>query len=388
MTHARIYLDHAATTPCRPEVVAAMMPLFADDGFNPSSIHSEGRRARAALDEARARVAHLLGARAREIVFTGSGSEADNLALLGVARARRPEGRHVVTAATEHHAVLHAVDALREEGFEVTVLRVDGAGAVRPDAFEAALRDDTVLASIMLANNEIGTLAPIAELARIAHLRGVVFHSDAVQAPGQVPLDVDVLGVDVLSLSAHKFYGPKGVGALYVRSGTPIAPIVHGGGQEAGLRSGTENVAGIVGLATAFEFAVRELAQTAPRMAALRDRLEDGILQSIPGVVVNGAGAPRLPNNLNVGLTGIDAEALLVRLDLEGISASAGSACRAGANEPSHVVAALGRTAPDFGVVRFSLGRKTSREEVEHVLARLPPIVAAVRSFPAFVGTS
>jgi cysteine desulfurase len=388
MTNARIYLDHAATTPCRPEVVAAMLPLFDDDGYNPSSAHSEGRRARAALDEARAQVARLLGARPREIVFTAGGSEANNLAILGVARARRDAGRHAVTAATEHHAVLHALDVLRDDGWEVTVLPVDADGRLDPRAFAGALRPDTVLASIMLANNEIGALAPIRELAAVARGRGVIFHTDAVQGPGQVPIDIDQLGVDLLSLSAHKFYGPKGVGLLYVRAGTPIAPILHGGGQEAGLRSGTENVAGIVGLATALEIAVRELSADAARIAKLRDLFEAGVRAAIPDAVVHGAGGPRLPNNSNLGFPDTDAEALLVRLDLEGISASVGSACNAGSTEPSHVIAALGGSAAPMGVVRFSLGRLTTAAEIESVLARLPGMVGAVREFPAFLGTS
>ena len=382
----RIYLDHAATTPCRPEAVEAMLPALADGGYNPSSTHAEGRRARALLDGARARAAAAIGCRPREIAFTGSGTEADNIAIAGVAKARGAEGRHAVTAATEHHAVLHAFDALRDEGWEVTVLPVDGAGLVSAERFEAALRPETVLASIMLANNEIGTVAPVARLAAIAHARGVVFHTDAVQAPGLLPVDVAALGVDLLTLSAHKFYGPKGVGLLYIREGTPLAPVVHGGGQEFGLRSGTENVAGIVGLSVALELAVAEQPANEARIGALRDALQAGVLAAIPGVRVHGAGAPRLPNNLNLGIAGVDAQALLVRLDLEGIAASAGSACTAGSVKPSHVVAALGGEAGE-GVVRFSLGRLTTQAQVESVLGRLPGIVASMREFPAFVGT-
>ncbi len=388
----RIYLDHAATTPCRPEVVAAMLPYFADGGYNPSSLHAEGRAARLAIDDARRRVASALGATPREIVFTSGGSEADNLAILGVGRARRAGGRHAVTAVTEHHAVLHAFDALEEEGWEVTRLGVDERGLIAPDAFEAALRDDTVLASVMLANNEIGTLAPLATLAAIARRRGVTFHSDAVQAPGQIPLDVGQLGVDLLSLSAHKFYGPKGAGVLYMRAGTAIAPVVVGGGQEFGLRSGTENVAAIAGLATALELAVAEMPEAAPRTGRLRDELEAGICGRIAGTVVPGAGAPRLPNNCNDGFAGVDGEALMIRLDLEGIAVSTGSACTAGSTLPSHVIAALGRARPGgaaaAGVIRFSLGRGTQRADIETVTGRLPGILANMREFPAFVGTS
>jgi cysteine desulfurase len=384
----RIYLDHAATTPCRREAVDAMTPLFSDVGYNASSLHAEGRRARAALDDARERVARLLGAMPREVVFTGGGSEADTLAILGVAHARQEEGRHVVTAATEHHAVLRSVDALRDEGWSVTVLPVDGEGRVSLEDFTSALRPDTVLASIMLANNEIGTIAPVAEMGATARRRGVVFHTDAVQAPGQIPLRVDALGADLVSLSAHKFYGPKGVGLLYVREGTPVVPLVLGGGQEAGLRSGTENVAGIVGLATALELTVREMPETVSRIAGLRDAFEAEILTRIPGAVVHGAGATRLPNNSNLGFVGVDAEALLARLDLEGIAVSAGSACAAGSTEPSHVIQSLGRYDGPVGVIRFSLGRCTTQDEIEQVLAVLPGIVADTREFPAFVGTS
>jgi cysteine desulfurase len=378
----RIYLDHAATTPVRRDVLDAMLPFFIEDGFNPSSIHAEGRRAKGAVDDARVRVARVLGARPREIVFTAGGSEADNLAIAGVARARRDEGRHVVSAATEHHAVLHALDALREEGFEVTLLPVDRAGRVDPAAFAAALRPGTVLASVMLANNEIGTLAPVAALAALARERGVTFHTDAVQAPGQVPLDVGQLGVDLLSLSGHKFYGPKGVGILYVREGTPLVPHVRGGGQEYGRRAGTENVAGIAGIARALELAEADRTVVAPRMATLRDRLQAAIEASVPDVQINGAPADRLPNNLSVAFAGVDAEALLIRLDLEGIAASAGSACTSGSLEPSHVGAAIGLERRfGTGVIRFSLGRTTTEGEIDRVAAMLPGIVGEVRHF-------
>ena len=386
MNGERIYLDHAATTPCRPEAIEAMLPHLRD-AANAGSSHADGRRARNAVDDARARVGAALGVQPREIVFTSGGSEADSLALAGVARAARARGRHIVTLATEHHAVLHATEALRDDGWEVTVLGVDGEGLIGIDAFVSALRPDTVLASIMLANNEIGTIAPVAALSRAARERGVLFHTDAVQAPGRVALDAGELGVDLMSLSAHKFYGPKGVGLLFVRTGTPLAPIVLGGGQEAGMRAGTENVAGIIGLATALELAVAELAQSAPRIAALRDAFEAGARARIPDVVVHGAAAPRLPNIANLGFPGADGAALLVSLDLAGVSASAGSACTSGSQQPSHVLAALGQGATT-AAVRFSLGRSTTSAQIESVLDLLPGIVASAREAPAFVGTS
>ncbi|MGH7754880.1 MAG: cysteine desulfurase family protein [Vulcanimicrobiaceae bacterium] len=374
----RIYLDHAATTPVRPEVVEAMLPHFTANGYNPSSLHAEGRRARAALDAARASVARSLGARPREIVFTGSGSEADNLAIVGAARARRERGRHVVTTAVEHHAVLHACGLLRDDGWEITELPVDSGGRVAPDAFAAALRPTTTLASIVMVNNELGTRNPIAELAAIARARDVTFHTDAVQAT-LVEIDAGALGVDLLSLSAHKFYGPKGVGVLYVRGPTPLVPIVAGGGQEGARRAGTENVAGIAGLARALELSVAERSGAAARIERLRERLERGLLAALPGAQVHAGAVPRAPHVASIALGAVDGQALLARLDLEGIAVSAGSACAAGAVEPSHVLVAIG--APDWartGTVRFSLGRTTSEEEIESVIARVPKIVASV----------
>ncbi|HYW53687.1 MAG TPA: cysteine desulfurase family protein [Dongiaceae bacterium] len=373
----RIYLDHAATTAARPEVVEAMVPLLG--GYNPNSLHAEGRAARAAVDDAREAVARVLGATPREIVFTGGGSESIALALIGGARAASERGRHVVTVATEHHAVLHAVDVLERDGWRVTRLPVDARGLVDPAAFSDALTDETTLASVMLANNEIGVVQPVAELARIARERGVLLHTDAIQAPGWLPLDVDGLGVGLLSLSGHKFHGPQGVGVLYVRRGTAVEPLIVGGGQEHGLRAGTENVAGIAGFAVGLTLADAERPVTAPRIAALRDRLESGIVATVPDAVVNGAGAPRLANNLSVAFAGVPSDALLIRLDLDGIAASAGSACAAGSLEPSHVAAALGLDERHRrGVIRFSLGRDTTPSQIDDVLSRLPTLLASV----------
>ncbi len=381
---ARVYLDHAATTTVRPEVVEAMLPLLGG-GYNPSSLHAEGRAARAALDDARETVARVLGAAPREIVFTGGGSEADVLGIVGAARARAARGRHVVTAATEHHAVLHAVDVLERDGWEVTRLAVDRLGLVDPAAFAAALTPRTTLASVMLANNEIGVIQPIAALAGIARERGVLFHTDAVQAPAWLALDVEALGVDLLSLSGHKFEAPKGVGVLYVRRGTPLEPLIVGGGQEHGLRAGTENLAGIAGFARGLALAEAERPRTAARVEALRDRLEAALVGGVPDVTINAAGAPRLAGILSAAFAGVPSDALLIRLDLEGIAASAGSACAAGSLEPSHVAAALGLDDPHrLGVIRFSLGRTTTAAEIDAVAQRLPAILADVHT-PAHV---
>lgn len=376
----RVYLDHAATTPLRDEVLAAMEPYFARHGYNASSVHSEGRAARLALDDARGRVARILGARPREIVFTGGGTEADVAAVLGIARAHRSRGRHVVSTRIEHDAVLCALDVLREDGWEITLLDVDEHGRLSPDDFAAALRPQTVLATVMLANNEIGTLQPIAGLAALARERGVLFHTDAVQAPGKIALDEIAAQVDLLSLAAHKFYGPKGAGVLYVRQGVAIAPLLVGGGQEHGLRSGTENVAGIVGLARALELAEAERPSYVREIGGRRDRLQ-AALERVSEVRINGGGAPRLPNNLSVGFAGIEADALLIRLDLEGVAASAGSACASGSVQISHVLEAIGldrRFAR--GTVRFSLGRGVTDEAIEAVGRLVPQLVDEMRA--------
>lgn len=377
----RIYLDHAATTPVRAEALEAMLPYFTQSGYNASSVHAEGRAARAALDSARDRVARCIGARAKEIVFTGGGSEADNLALIGAARALRARGRHIVSTTIEHHAVLHALDALQDEGFEVTRLAVDSDGRVDPQAFGDALRDDTILTSVMYANNEIGTVQPIADLADLAHARGALFHTDAVQAAAYLPLDVRAMGIDLAALAAHKFYGPKGVGALYVRDGIPLLPLIHGGSQEFAKRAGTENVAGIAGLATALELALGERTEAAARVGTLRDRFESEILRRIPESRVNGGGAVRAPHISNISFLGVESEQLLIRLDVDGLAVSAGSACASGAIEPSHVIAALGLPEPWMrGVIRFSLGRSTTENEIARAVEVLERAVSDLRS--------
>ncbi|MGC1380894.1 MAG: cysteine desulfurase family protein [Candidatus Baltobacteraceae bacterium] len=379
MNLARIYLDNAATTPLRAEAAEAMRAAHADGAHNPSSLHAEGRRARSQLDRARDRIAAALGARRTEVTFTGGGTESDNLALIGVARGLRRRGR-VLVSAIEHHAVLAALERLQAEGFATELLPVDARGRVDPDAFARSLGPETLLASVIYANNEIGTVQPVAELARIAHQHGVLFHTDAIAAPQWLSIDVGELGVDLLSLSAHKFAGPHGVGLLYARSGVPIAPVLHGGGQEFGRRSGTENVAGIAGMAAALESAVAERSQAYPRVEALRDRLEAGIRSAVSDVNVNGAGAARLPNLLSAGFGGVDAAALLIRLDLAGIAVSAGSACTSGSPEPSHVLAALG-VEPHWrdGSIRFSLGTRTTQAEIDRVLEVLPAVVGELR---------
>ena len=382
---SRIYADHAATTPVREEVLQAMLPHF-ESGYNPSSLHTEGRAARAALDAAREEIAGCLGARAKEIVFTGGGSESDNLAIFGTARLRARDGRHLITSAIEHHAVMHAFETLASEGFNVDVIPVNDCGVVSINEFRAALRTDTIVASVMVANNEIGTLQPVRELAALARARGITFHTDAVQAVAHLPLDVRELGVDLLSISAHKFYGPKGVGALYVREGTPLRAQIVGGAQEFALRAGTENVAGIVGMARALELAVAQRTSLSARLAALRNRFEAGVLAAVPDVRVNGGGADRLPHISNLSFSGVAPDAFLLRLDLEGVAASTGSACAAGAVEPSHVIAALGAPEPwAANAVRFSFGASTSAGDIDRLIAIVTNVALELRKFSAAI---
>ena len=377
-----IYLDHAATTPLRPEARAAMEPFFAENYANPSSVYRMAQTARSALDEARDAIAECLGAHPSELIFTSGGTESNNAAIKGVALARRSVGRHIVSTAIEHHAVLHPIEELKELfGFEVTTVPVNESGIVDPDDVERALRPDTVLVSVMWANNEIGTIQPIAEIADLARARSVLLHVDAVQAAGMVPIDLRSTSIDLLSLSAHKFYGPKGAGALFVRRGTMWWPLLTGGGQERNRRAGTENVAGIVGMARALELACAEREVTVHRLQELRDYLLDTIPARIAGTRLNGDSLHRLPNNANFSFEGVHGEALLVGLDLAGIMASSGSACTSGTLEPSHVLWALGL--PDRlaqASLRLTLGKENTRPQLERTVRVLERLIARLRS--------
>lgn len=377
----QVYLDHAATTPPHPEVIAAMAEAMEHTFGNASSLHAWGRDARRALEEGREKVAALIGAQPAEVFFTSGGTESDNMAVRGVALANAERGRHIITSAVEHHAVLAACEALEKEGFRVTYLPVDRDGVVRLEDIQQALTNETVLVSIMAANNEVGSIQPIAEIARLAHEKGAYVHTDAVQAVGQIPVDVNQWGVDLLSLTGHKFYGPKGVGALYVRRRTRILPMIRGGGQERGLRSGTQNVPGVVALAKAAELAQRELPERTRHLLALRQRLWQGLHSKVPDISLNGHPNLRLPGNLSVNVHGVEGETLLLSLDMKGIALSAGSACAAGALEPSHVLKAMGvATDTARGSLRFSLGRGNTAEDIDYVLAELPPLVEKLRA--------
>jgi cysteine desulfurase len=377
-----IYLDSAATTPVRPEVREAMLPFLGDRFGNPSSLHRWGREARAALENARARLAAVLGATPAEIVFTRGGTEADNLAVLG--RARRERGAPVVCSAIEHKAVLASAHHAEEEGSPLHVLPVDASGTVRLEGLDELLRATPAVVSVMWANNETGVIQPVAETAARCAEAGVTFHTDAVQAFGKLEVRVDRTPVSLLSVSAHKIGGPKGVGALFVRRGTKLTPLVFGGGHERGLRAGTEDAAGAVGLATAAELAAAERPATAARLGGLRDRLEAALRERVPDVIVNGGDAPRLPNILNVSLPGAGSDALLLAFDLEGLAVSSGSACSSGATTPSHVLTAMGLP-PDLALpsIRFSLGRETTEEEVERTIRAVPPLVERLRALAA-----
>ena len=380
-----IYLDHNATTPMRPEVLEAMLPYLQGRFGNANSIHGWGREAKQALEEAREVVAWALAARDKEsIVFVSSGTEADNLALKGAAWAARSRARHIVISAVEHHAVITTCRSLEEQGFEVTYLPVDGEGLLDPEIVKRSLRAETTLVSLMHANNETGVIFPIAEVGAIARERGIVFHTDAVQTFGRLPIDVEALGVDLLSLSGHKIYGPKGIGALYVRPGTRMVPHLHGGQQERGRRAGTENVAAAVGLARAAELAAASMQVETDRLRRLRDRLEEGVLCRIEGARRNGHQDRRLPNTSNISFRGTDDESLILALDLEGIAVSAGAACTSGSLEPSHVLEAMGRRPEiDGGAIRFSLGAGTTEAEIGHVLDLLPAVVERIRAVAA-----
>ena len=375
----RVYMDNAATTPVSPAVLEKMLPYFSECYGNANSIHSTGRDARKALIAARAKVAAALNCNPEEVYFTSGGSESDNWALKGVAFANRKKGNHIITSAIEHHAILHTCEWLEKQGFEITYVPVDADGLVNPADVEAAITDKTILVSIMAANNEIGTIQPIEEIARIAHAHHVLFHTDAVQAIGAIPVDVRAIGCDLLSLSGHKFHGPKGVGALYIRQGTRIDNLIHGGAQERGRRASTENVAGIVGLAEAIELAAANIPEKAARISALRDQLIDG-LTALPYVRLNGHRTKRLPGNVNVSIRFIEGEALLLRLDLAGVAASSGSACTSGSLDPSHVLLAIGLPHEiAHGSLRLSLSDTTTQEDVDYVLSVVPGIVEYLR---------
>ncbi|MGI8423913.1 MAG: cysteine desulfurase NifS [Chloroflexota bacterium] len=383
-----IYLDHAATTPARPEVLEAMLPYLTVRAGNPSSIYAYGREARRALDDSREEIASFLGARPQELLFTSGGTESDNAAIKGVAFAARQRGagNHIITSQIEHHAVLHTCEWLEQFGFETTYLPVDHHGLVDPEAVAAAITDRTVLISIMYANNEVGTIEPIAEIGRLSRERKIPFHSDAVQVGGMLPLDVRRLNVDLLSLSAHKFYGPKGVGLLYVRSGARWQPQQQGGAQERNRRAGTENTAGIVGMTTALRFAHATLAEDSARVSGLRDHLVEGLLERIPGAALTGHPTQRLPNSASFVFEHVEGESILLSLDVRGIFASSGSACTSGALEPSHVITALGYS-PEAarGSLRLTLGRETTRAEVDRVIDEVAASIFALHAMsPAF----
>lgn len=376
----RIYLDHAATTPVSKAVLDAMLPFFTECPGNASAVYATGREARKAVEEARKQVAAAIGAEPREILFTGGGSESDNQAVKGTAFALMEKGKHIITTAVEHPAVLNTCRWLEKQGFEVTYLMPDREGRIYPEQVRQAIREDTVLISVMAANNEIGTIEPVAEIGQIAREKGIVFHIDAVQAVGAMPVDVNAWNADLLSLSAHKFNGPKGVGALYVRRGTRIDSLIHGGEQERGLRAGTENTAGIVGLGKAIEIAAANLEENAEKTRRLRDRLTEGILSSVPDAFLNGPKEGRLPNNCSVRFGRIDGEALLLRLDLAGIAGSAGSACTAGSQEISHVLKAVGLNDEEAkSSLRLTVGPENTEAEIDEAVDAVREIVADLR---------
>jgi cysteine desulfurase len=377
----RIYLDNAATTPTHPEVVKAMLPFFSDGFGNPSSLHAYGQEAKKAIEEARTKVAELIGARSDEIIFTSGGTEADNFALKGIAFASENKGNHIITTPLEHHAVLEVCKYLKTRGFKISYLPVDKYGLVDPDDVKKAITSKTILISIMHANNEVGTIQPVEQIGDIAKQAGIHFHSDAVQTVGHIPVNVDKLKVDLLAISGHKLYGPKGVGALYVRKGTKLVPLIHGGEQEKRRRAGTENLPGIVGLGKAVELAGEELDQEAERLTRLRDKLVRGLLEKIPHLQLNGHPVRRLPNNVNIGVDFVEGESMLLSLDLEGIAVSTGSACSSASLEPSHVLLALGLPPEQaHGSLRLSLGRENTEADVDRVLEVTPAIVARLRA--------
>ncbi len=386
MAERTIYLDHAATTALDPRVLEAMIPYFTTEYGNASSIYTLGRHSMQAIDRSREQVAEVLHCRPTEIAFVGCGSESDNLAIKGMAFAAQKKGNHIITSPIEHHAVLHTCDYLERFGFKTTYLPVDEYACINPDDVGRAITDQTILVSVMYANNEVGTIEPIAEIGRICRAKKIPFHVDAVQAGGAIPIDVAALNVDMLSLSAHKFYGPKGMGILYVRQGMRILPQLQGGSQERGRRAGTENVAGIVGTATALRLAQEEMEQVIPRITALRDRLMERVL-TIPRSRLTGHPTHRLPNNASFCFEGVEGESILLSLDMLGIAASTGSACTSGSVDPSHVLIAMGFT-PEWshGSLRLTLGKENTEADIDSVISALPGIIEKVRSLGLSIG--
>ncbi len=384
----RVYLDHSATTPVRFEVLEAMLPYFNQKFGNPSSIHGSGREAKVALEESREKVAQVLTAAPNEIYFTSGGTESDNLAIKGTAFANRKKGKHIITSRIEHHAVLESCKFLENEGFEITYLPVSAAGLVDPQSLLEAIRPDTILVSIMHANNEVGVLQPIEMLSQIARGKDVYFHTDAVQSAGKVPIDVRDLKVDMISMSGHKIYGPKGVGALFIRKGVRITPWAHGGHHEHSRRAGTENVPGIVGFARALELMNQEMNENTSHLRNLTDTFYRKVVQSIPDVVLHGDPERRIPNILNLSFKGVEGESVILSLDLQGVAVASGSACTSGTLQPSHVLSAM-EVPPEIaqGAVRFSFGRSNTMQDVEYVTGLLPGIVQRLRSIsPLYAG--
>jgi cysteine desulfurase len=381
----RIYLDSNATTPVRPEVLSAMIPVLTEDYGNPSSIHWFGQQAKALLDSARQQVARLIRAETSEIVFVSGGTEADNLAIRGIAESQKSKGRHIITSKIEHHAVLHTCRDLEKQGYDVTWVGVSSDGLIDPEEIRRAIRPDTILISVMHANNEIGTIQPIEEIGTIAAAADVYFHSDGVQSAGKIPVDVKALKVDLYSISSHKIHGPKGAGALFIKKGTILKPQLTGGGHERNRRSGTENVAGIVGFGAAAKLAREGLDAEMSRIGSMRDRLESGLKKNIPYIHVNAEGAPRLPNTSNIMVDFAEGEGLVISLDLKGVAVSTGSACSSGSLEPSHVLTAIGKT-PDeaHGSLRFSLNSMNTVEDIDYVIETLPGIVDRLRELSPY----
>lgn len=385
----RVYLDHSATTPVRPEVLAAMLPFLKDTYGNPSSIHSFGQEGKKALEESREKIAAAIGASPDEIIFTSGGTEADNLAIIGVARAYAKKGRHIIVSSIEHHAALDSAKYLEKHGFEVTYLPVTGDGLVQIEDVAGAIRPDTILMSVMQVNNEVGTIQPVAEIGRLARERGILFHTDAVQSLGKLPVNVEAIQVDLVAISSHKIHGPKGVGALYVRRGVRLEPLLYGGGQERKRRPGTENLPGIVGFGRAVELIVPEMEAEAARLSALRDRLLDGIVGRIDDVVITGSRQQRVGNNASFCVKYVEGESMLLLLDRQGVAASSGSACTSGSLDPSHVLLAMGIPVEvAHGSLRMTLGRQNTEDDVDYVLEVLPPIVERLRQMSPLYAAS